>query len=146
MSSVHGASLCLSVHANWYPVIFLSIEFVIRLEIALCFAYPTVDEVKDTPPPDLPPADKLALVSTNRPDAPVFDGRNLTEQEFRSRITEAVAAWLVRSPSPDTRKNYALDLRQFLAFVGSPESDPESLIGIRPITSPRGGMGSVRRA
>lgn len=68
----------------------------------------------------------------NRPSAPVFDGGNLTKQEFRSRIAEAVAAWLVRSPSKDTRVNYATDLRQFLEFAGIPHSEIESLTSLRP--------------
>lgn len=62
----------------------------------------------------------------------MFDGHNLTQQEFRSRIAEAVAAWLVRSPSRDTRVNYAIDLRQFLEFVGIPHSELESLPSLRP--------------
>lgn len=45
---------------------------------------------------------------------------------------EACRAWLLRSPSADTRSNYARDLAQFLAFVGVPADRPEALADIRP--------------
>lgn len=62
----------------------------------------------------------------------MFDSGTLTHEQFRSQIAEAVAAWLVRSPSKDTRVNYAIDLRQFLKFAGIPHSQLDSLIALRP--------------
>ena len=47
-------------------------------------------------------------------------------------MAEACHAWLTKSPSKDTRTNYAHDLRQFLAFVGFPADRPELLATIRP--------------
>src|SRR5437016_586487 len=48
------------------------------------------------------------------------------------QIAEACRAWLLRSPSPDTRANYARDLGQFLAFTGVSADRPEALAAIRP--------------
>jgi len=51
---------------------------------------------------------------------------------LRQQIAEACHAWLMRSPSRDTRTNYSRDLRQFLQFTGVPVDRPESLATIRP--------------
>jgi integrase/recombinase XerD len=47
-------------------------------------------------------------------------------------MTEACTAWLDRSPSENTRSNYARDLSQFLTFVGVPSDRSEQLSKIRP--------------
>ncbi len=48
------------------------------------------------------------------------------------QIARACQAWLMKSPSPDTRSNYERDIKQFLAFVGVAGYEPEKLAGIRP--------------
>ena len=88
--------------------------------------------MKDTLPPDQPPANEIVSASTERPLAPVFGGGISTPRLFRSRIAEAVAAWLVRSPSQDTRVNYALDLRQFFAFMMISQAHLDRLATVRP--------------
>ena len=52
--------------------------------------------------------------------------------DVAAAIREACQAWLVRSPSADTRSNYSRDLAQFLAFVGAPADRPEALVVVRP--------------
>jgi hypothetical protein len=51
---------------------------------------------------------------------------------LREKIADACNAWLLRSPSKDTRTNYAFDLRQFLAFAEVSADRPELLAKIRP--------------
>jgi integrase/recombinase XerD len=41
-------------------------------------------------------------------------------------------AWLVKSPSPNTRESYALDLNQFLDFAGIPSEHLGRLTAVRP--------------
>lgn len=48
------------------------------------------------------------------------------------QLREACRAWLAKSPSRDTRVNYAHDLGQFLTFVGVPADRPEALAEVRP--------------
>ena len=48
------------------------------------------------------------------------------------QIAKACQAWLMKSPSRDTRSNYDRDLRQFLEFVGIDGDHPEKLTGVRP--------------
>ncbi len=52
--------------------------------------------------------------------------------DLGSQLREACAAWLARSPSPDTRSNYQRDLAQFLSFVGIPHDKPEQLVRVLP--------------
>lgn len=47
-------------------------------------------------------------------------------------IAKACQAWLMKSPSPDTRSNYERDIMQFLAFAGIDGDQPEKLAGVRP--------------
>lgn len=56
----------------------------------------------------------------------------MTDRQLRGRMGEACQAWLARSPSLDTRQNYARDLGQFLAFVGVPANRLEVLAAVRP--------------
>ena len=55
--------------------------------------------------------------TTDAEPIPAFtDGQNVGD--LRQAITQAVAAWLLRTPSPHTRKAYEHDVRQFLAAGG----------------------------
>lgn len=49
-----------------------------------------------------------------------------------SPIQEACRAWLVKSPSRDTRSNYERDLGQFLIFCGFAANEVDKLAAIRP--------------
>jgi integrase/recombinase XerD len=48
------------------------------------------------------------------------------------QIAAACQAWLLRSPSLDTRSNYERDIKQFLAFAGIRGDEPEKLASVRP--------------
>jgi integrase/recombinase XerD len=48
------------------------------------------------------------------------------------QMSEAKDAWLAKSPSRDTRSNYARDLAQFMEFAGLSEDGWEQLAAIRP--------------
>jgi site-specific recombinase XerD len=64
---------------------------------------------------------------------PVFDrSRDLTGDSFGVRFADACAAWLMRSPSTETRAAYAREIQQFLAFVGIAGSEPHRLSSVRP--------------
>ena len=47
-------------------------------------------------------------------------------------VQEACHAWLLRSPSPETRSNYERDMRQFLDFSDIPADQPLELLKVRP--------------
>jgi integrase/recombinase XerD len=49
-----------------------------------------------------------------------------------NQIAAACQAWLLRSPSLDTRSNYERDIKQFLAFAGIRGDEPEKLAQVRP--------------
>jgi integrase/recombinase XerD len=51
---------------------------------------------------------------------------------LREKLAEATTAWLYKSPSKDTRSNYARDLHQFLGFIGAAGEPLEALASIRP--------------
>src|SRR5437763_1751970 len=83
------------------------------------------------PDPFLPSTSTVVPFDSNQ--APVFQSpTGLTARDVRRGFAEACAAWLARSPSLDTRSNYARDLRQFVAFVGLPPDDPQHLAGVLP--------------
>ncbi len=64
---------------------------------------------------------------------PAFAGAGeLTEFDFRSRMADAIQAWLLRSPSSQTRDCYRRDLRTFLKFAEIPAKNPEKLTAVRP--------------
>lgn len=64
---------------------------------------------------------------------PAFASRGeLTVRSFHGHFAEARDAWLWRSPSMNTRENYARDLAQFLAFVGIGANRLEQLATVRP--------------
>ncbi len=70
----------------------------------------------------IPPSQSLLAVNQYEGNAPGLAGQ----------IARACQAWLMKSPSPDTRSNYERDIKQFLAFVGVRGYQPEKLAGIRP--------------
>ncbi len=55
-----------------------------------------------------------------------------TAPTLGDQIARACQAWLMKSPSRDTRTNYERDIKQFLGFVGIESSRPERLTSIRP--------------
>jgi integrase/recombinase XerD len=52
--------------------------------------------------------------------------------DLRQAIRQAVDAWLLRTPSPHTRRAYRLDLDQFLAASGIQPDAWEQLAAVRP--------------
>lgn len=72
-----------------------------------------------------------ALVPTTTPPAFGCHG-DLTLRDLRRAFTEARQAWLVKSPSTDTRENYARDLDQFLRFLGINNQHLEQLAKVVP--------------
>jgi integrase/recombinase XerD len=63
---------------------------------------------------------------------PVNQRCSILDGEPTSTMHEACRAWLLKSPSRDTRSNYERDLGQFLAFCGIKPGDVDRLAGIRP--------------
>jgi integrase/recombinase XerD len=61
---------------------------------------------------------------------PAFTGQ--LPVNLREAIRQAVDAWLLRTPSPHTRKAYEHDLNQFLAATGVKPDAWEQLADIRP--------------
>jgi integrase/recombinase XerD len=71
-------------------------------------------------------------LSSSRAIIPAFDSPRKEEAgSFVGRVREACQAWLTRSPSADTRSNYARDVAQFLRFLGH-ANRPEALLDVRP--------------
>lgn len=65
--------------------------------------------------------------------APAFAGTGqLPVVTLRESMVQAITAWLLRTPSPATRKNYRCDLDQFLKFAGIDLGSPEQLLETRP--------------
>jgi integrase/recombinase XerD len=62
---------------------------------------------------------------------PAFSGGNLPVDR-RAAFTAAFDAWLLRTPSADTRRAYQSDTDQFLAFAGIAPGAFEQLATIRP--------------
>ncbi len=71
---------------------------------------------------------ELARPPTTKSLALLNDSTSVVE----SPIREACRAWLLKSPSLDTRSNYERDLSQFLIFAGFAANDVEKLAAIRP--------------
>lgn len=71
--------------------------------------------------------------SRARLPAPAFAGpAGLRGGSLGDAVTQAMAAWLLRTPSPATRKNYRRDLDQFFNFAGIGREHPEQLLDVRP--------------
>lgn len=74
---------------------------------------------------------ELATITPATADPiPAFTGQ--VPDSLRDAIGRAVAAWLLRTPSPHTRKAYQSDLDQFLAATGIGPDAWEHLAAIRP--------------
>ena len=52
--------------------------------------------------------------------------------DLREQMTKAVKAWMLRTPSPHTRRAYESDLDQFLAHAGIEAGAWEKLAAVRP--------------
>lgn len=64
---------------------------------------------------------------------PAFAGTGeLDSSALRQSLTQAIAAWLLRTPSQATRKNYRCDLDQYFKFAGINLACPEQLLETRP--------------
>jgi len=65
--------------------------------------------------------------------APAFSGTDhLQGATLRVAVEQAIGAWLLRTPSPATRKNYRCDLDQFFKFAHIDRGCPEQLLETRP--------------
>jgi integrase/recombinase XerD len=62
----------------------------------------------------------------------VNDSRVVPSVGMLDQFRDACRAWLMKSPSPDTRSNYDRDLRQFLAFCGFAYDEVARLPTVRP--------------
>lgn len=64
---------------------------------------------------------------------PAFGGAtDLSADELRTAFAQAVQAWLLRTPSSETRENYGRDLRQFLQFSQIAPERIDELTLVRP--------------
>src|SRR5581483_2841782 len=82
------------------------------------------------PMPDQPP---YPLPVPVNPSLPEINHSTLPPAPSLSdQMREAKDAWLTKSPSADTRSNYARDLAQFMEFAGLPENGWEHLAAVRP--------------
>src|SRR5438093_5433190 len=71
-------------------------------------------------------------LDSNTDLVPVLPPLPIPERGRRERFAEAHRSWLVKSPSRDTRRNYARDVGQCIQCVGSPPDHLESLASVRP--------------
>jgi integrase/recombinase XerD len=62
----------------------------------------------------------------------VNESTALAVASLGDQIAKACQAWIMKSPSRDTRSNYERDIRQFLEFAGIDGDQPEKLIVVRP--------------
>ena len=72
------------------------------------------------------------VVIENHPISKSLTVLNDSTSVVESPIREACRAWLLKSPSQDTRSNYERDLGQFLIFSGFAPGDVEKLAAMRP--------------
>jgi integrase/recombinase XerD len=72
----------------------------------------------------------VTITQTTAEPIPAFTGQ--MPGDLRQAIRHAVDAWLLRTPSPHTRRAYRLDLDQFLAASGIQADAWEQLAAIRP--------------
>ena len=85
----------------------------------------TLEVLPATGDNSLPPSTSIIIPAFASPS-------ELTEFDLRARMRDAIDAWLLRSPSPQTRDCYTRDLRTFLMFAGIPEECPDQLTVVRP--------------
>ena len=76
------------------------------------------------------PDELVPIIPATADPIPAFTGQ--VPGDLRQAIGRAVDAWLLRTPSPHTRRAYRLDLDQFLAASGIPPDALEHLAAIRP--------------
>jgi site-specific recombinase XerD len=69
------------------------------------------------------------IVPASQP-IPAFAGDQ--PDDLAQQISNAVQAWLLKTPSPPTRRAYESDLAQFLAHAGIPPTAYEQLARVRP--------------
>lgn len=74
----------------------------------------------------------LLVPSTTQSLTAANDSRSILTSQPTTPIQEASHAWLMKSPSADTRSNYERDLGQFLVFCGFNATDVDHLANIRP--------------
>jgi integrase/recombinase XerD len=73
---------------------------------------------------------ELAVVNQGADPIPAFVGG--LPADLREQMTRAVKAWMLRTPSPHTRRAYESDLDQFLAHAGIEAGAWEQLGQVRP--------------
>jgi integrase/recombinase XerD len=93
---------------------------------------PTFHDVKTLTLEEHRPSQKLTMVSTSEPTPWIENGQRLTPRDLRCRMTEACDAWMMRSPSLQTRDAYTRDLECFFSFICVPLDQLEALASIRP--------------
>jgi integrase/recombinase XerD len=71
----------------------------------------------------IPPTQSLPTIN---------DSAAVAAATLAGQIARACQAWLMKSPSRDTRSNYERDIKQFLAFAGIDGNQPERLAAVRP--------------
>lgn len=76
------------------------------------------------------PAHFLTITPSN--SLLVVNHSDHTPPTLGEQIAKACQAWLMKSPSPDTRSNYERDIKQFLAFANIEGNEPERLAAVRP--------------
>src|SRR5947209_8282042 len=93
-----------------------------------------MDEIPSSPPAHSPPPPSSPVsVPFDRQHASVFSSSSpLTGAHLRAHFIEACRAWLLKSPSLDTRTNYTRDVNQFLSFLGVSPAAPEQLAAVTP--------------
>lgn len=80
------------------------------------------------------PIDDNPLSPSTSQIIPAFAGAGeLTDIDLRARMSDAIQAWLLRSPSLQTRDCYTRDLRTFLKFAGIPELRNSNFFGLLPM-------------
>ncbi|MBX9787843.1 MAG: tyrosine-type recombinase/integrase [Pirellulales bacterium] len=75
---------------------------------------------------------ELAQPPTSKSLTIVNHSSSIIATDPTTPIQEASRAWILKSPSQDTRSNYDRDLGQFLTFCGHPTNDVDQLAAIRP--------------
>jgi integrase/recombinase XerD len=73
----------------------------------------------------LSPMPKQTLTAVN-------DSADVATPTPGEQIANACQAWLLKSPSLDTRTNYERDIKQFLVFAGIKGNEPEKMASVRP--------------
>lgn len=78
-------------------------------------------------------SDSQTALLTGETLPPAFAGAHeMSATELRDSLAQAVQAWLLRTPSLQTRENYDRDLRQFLRFCRIEHGQVEQLTLVRP--------------